>query len=48
MSIAKLELPPKYDMGSKMVSWEKRHAAGKDLRQVVSRESHAEWMPRKD
>src|SRR6266699_1042865 len=48
MSIAKLELPPKYDMGSKIVPWEKRHAAGKDLRRAVPRESHAEWIPSKD
>ena len=48
MSIAKLELLPKYDMGSKIVPWEKRHAAGKDLRRAVPRESHAEWIPPKD
>jgi uncharacterized protein (DUF2252 family) len=35
-------------MGSKIVPWEQRHAAGKDLRQSVSRESHAEWSPPKD
>src|SRR5260370_35643197 len=48
MSIAKLELTPKYDMGSKIVPWEKRHAAGKDLRRAVPRESHAEGIPTKD
>src|SRR5258708_18623002 len=47
MSIAKLELTPKYDMGSEIVPWEKRHAAGKDLRRAVPRESHAEWIPSK-
>src|SRR6202035_4013154 len=47
MSIANLKLPPKSDMGSKLVPWEKRHAAGKDLRRSVSRESHAEWIPPK-
>jgi hypothetical protein len=43
MAIAKIELPQKQDMGSKMVPWEKRHAEGKDLRRAVPWESHAEW-----
>jgi uncharacterized protein (DUF2252 family) len=43
MAIAKIEPPPKFDMGSKLVPWEKRHAEGKDLRRAVPRESHAEW-----
>jgi len=45
MAIAKIEQLPKYDMGSKLVPWQKRHAAGKDLRRTVPRESHAEWIP---
>jgi uncharacterized protein (DUF2252 family) len=48
MPRANLSLLPKDDMGSKIVLWEKRHAAGKDLRRSVSRESHAEWIPPKD
>jgi uncharacterized protein (DUF2252 family) len=48
MSVANLKLPPKGDVGSKVVPWEKRHAAGKELRRSVSRESHAEWIPAKD
>ena len=48
MTIAKLEPMPKHDMGSKAVPWAKRHAAGKDLRQKVTRESHSEWTPPKD
>jgi uncharacterized protein (DUF2252 family) len=47
MPRANLNLLPKDDMGSKIVPWEKRHAAGKDLRRSVSRESHAEWIPPK-
>jgi uncharacterized protein (DUF2252 family) len=47
MAIAKIEAPPKFDMGSKLVPWEKRHADGKDLRRAVPRESHAEWTPSK-
>jgi uncharacterized protein (DUF2252 family) len=43
MAIAKIEAPPKSNMGAKIVPWEKRHAAGKDLRRAVPRESHAEW-----
>jgi hypothetical protein len=43
MAIAKIEAPPKSNMGAKIVAWEKRHAAGKDLRRAVPRESHAEW-----
>jgi uncharacterized protein (DUF2252 family) len=45
MAIAKMEAPPKTDMGSKIVAWEKRHAAGKELRRAVPRESHAGWTP---
>jgi uncharacterized protein (DUF2252 family) len=48
MSIANLKPLPKSDMGSKSVSWEIRHAAGRDLRRSVSRESHAAWIPPKD
>jgi hypothetical protein len=47
MAVAKIEVPQKQDMGSKLVPWEKRHAAGKDLRRAVPRESHAEWIPSK-
>ena len=47
MAIAKLEPPPRSDFGHKIASWEKRHAAGKDLRRAVPRESHAEWIPSK-
>jgi hypothetical protein len=43
MAIAKIEAPPESNMGAKIVPWEKRHAAGKDLRRAVPRESHAEW-----
>jgi hypothetical protein len=35
MPVAKIEPPPKSDIGSKIVPWEKRHADGKDLRRVV-------------
>ena len=45
MAIAKIEPPPKSDMGHKIVAWEERHAAGKELRRAVPRESHAEWTP---
>ena len=45
MAIAKIELPSKTDMGGKIVAWEKRHAAGKELRRAVPRESHAGWTP---
>jgi len=48
MAIAKLDPPPRSDFGHKIVSWEKRHAAGKDLRREVPRESHAEWIPSSD
>jgi len=48
MPRANLNLPPKDDMGSKIVPWEKRHAAGKDLGRSVLRESHSEWVPPKD
>jgi hypothetical protein len=41
MAIAKIEAPPKSHMGAKIVPWEKRHAAGKDLRRAVPRESLA-------
>jgi uncharacterized protein (DUF2252 family) len=47
MAIAKIEALPKFDMGGKMVPWEKRHADGKDLRRAVPREAHAEWTPSK-
>ena len=43
MAIAKIEPPPRSDFGDKAVPWEKRHAAGKDLRRAVPLESHAEW-----
>jgi uncharacterized protein (DUF2252 family) len=45
MAIAKISPLPKSDVGSKIVYWEKRHAAGKELRKAVPRESHAEWTP---
>jgi hypothetical protein len=45
MAIAKIEPLPKSDIGSKVVPWEARHAAGKELRRAVPRESHAEWAP---
>ena len=48
MAIAKLDPPPRSDFGHKVASWEKRHAAGKDLRRKVPRESHAEWIPSSD
>src|SRR5215472_702387 len=48
MAIAKLETLPTFDLGSKLVPWEKRHADGKTLRRSVPRESHAEWKPGKN
>jgi uncharacterized protein (DUF2252 family) len=48
MAIAKLDSFPTFDLGRKLVPWEKRRSAGKSLRQSVPRESHAEWKPRKD
>ena len=44
MAIAKIERLPTFDMGSKIVPCEKRHAAGKELRRAFPRELHAEWM----
>jgi uncharacterized protein (DUF2252 family) len=43
MAIAKLEVAPRSDFGEKIFPWEKRHAAGKDLRHAVPRELNAEW-----
>ena len=43
MTIAKIEPSPSFDMGSKVIPWEKRHDARKELRRAVPRESHAEW-----
>jgi uncharacterized protein (DUF2252 family) len=48
MAIAKLEPMQLFDLGSKMVPWEQRHAEGKVLRRRVPRESHAEWKPGKN
>ena len=48
MAIAKIELLPKFDLGSKMVKWEQRRAEGKVLRRAIPRESHAEWKPGKN
>lgn len=48
MAIAKIAPLPKYDLGSKMVPWEQRHAEGKALRRAIPRESHAEWKPGKN
>ncbi len=48
MTIAKLLPPHKFDLGSKIKSWEERRAAGKELRTAVPRESHAEWKPGKN
>jgi len=45
MAVAKIEALPTRDFGGKIVPWEERHAAGKALRDAVSRESHAEWVP---
>jgi uncharacterized protein (DUF2252 family) len=45
MAIAKIEPPPKCDMGRKTIPWERRHAAGKELRRKIPRESHASWTP---
>ena len=45
MAVAKIEGLPKSDLSGKIVSWEKRHANGKELRQTVPLESHAEWTP---
>src|SRR5213080_2344736 len=48
MALAKIEPLPRSDFGNKIVSWQKRHADGKDLRRAVPRESHAEWIPSKN
>jgi uncharacterized protein (DUF2252 family) len=48
MAIAKIESLPKFDLGSKMVSWEERRAEGKDLRHKIPIESHAAWKPAKN
>jgi uncharacterized protein (DUF2252 family) len=48
MAMAKIELPPKFDFGSKLTPWEQRRAEGKTLRRAVPRESHAEWNAGKD
>ena len=45
MAIAKLAPIQTYDLGSKMVLWEQRHAEGKALRRAIPRESHAQWIP---
>jgi uncharacterized protein (DUF2252 family) len=47
MTIAKIEPLRRSDLGQKIVSWQKRHADGKDLRRAVPRESHGEWRPSK-
>jgi len=47
MAIAKIEPLPKFDLGSKMVSWEQRRAEGKALRHKIPIESHAAWKPAK-
>jgi hypothetical protein len=44
MAIAKLDPMPRNDFGHKVVSWQKRHADGKDLRRTVPQESHAGKM----
>jgi len=44
MAIAKLAPIQTYDLGSKMVLWEQRHAEGKALRRAIPRESHAQWI----
>lgn len=48
MAIVKIDPLPKSDLGSEIISWEHRHAAGKAIRSSVPRESHAEWTPWKD
>ena len=48
MAVAKMEPLPKFDLGSKLVPWEKRRRDGKALRHAVPRESHAEWKPSKN
>ena len=48
MAIAKIESMLKFDLGTKMVPWKRRHAEGKDLRRAVPRESHAQWKPEKN
>jgi uncharacterized protein (DUF2252 family) len=48
MAIAKLAPMQLFDLGSKMVPWEQRHAEGKIFRRRVPRESHAEWKPGKN
>jgi uncharacterized protein (DUF2252 family) len=48
MAIAKLAPMQLFDLGSKMVPWEQRHAEGKVFRRRVPRESHTEWKPGKN
>src|SRR5580692_5887914 len=48
MKIAQLESLPKFDLSRALVSWEKRRAMGKSLRQSVPRESHAKWKAPKN
>ncbi len=48
MAVAKLELPPNFNLGIRLLSWQERHAKGKALRRTVPRESHAEWKPGKN
>jgi hypothetical protein len=36
MAIAKIEFPPNFDMGSKVVLWEKRYAAGRNCAEPSS------------
>jgi uncharacterized protein (DUF2252 family) len=48
MAIAKIEPLPKFDLGSKMVSWEQRRAEGKALRRRIPIESHSAWTPGKN
>ena len=41
MAIAEIEALPRFDLGSELIPWEQRRAAGKALRQAVPREAHA-------
>lgn len=48
MTIAKLLPVRKFDLGSKIESWQRRHAEGKVLRRAAPLESHAKYTPVKN
>ncbi len=48
MAIAKVERWTHFDLGLETEPWQERRTRGKKLREVVPRESHAEWHPPKN